>query len=610
MNNLTPTTTPLAIDETAITPPVTNPVVITFPVPTVPAVDEGKAFQTLRDLYKAQSRVSPADIPAWQTLYIALAPKDKIADIREIVTTETGGDSNLPCLTYTIESIKEELKLAGVREFYVDERLAFFAHCVKPQGEKLEAVIGNNWMGIVNYLVDSHRLTDLLRWNRTSEGLDVFKNGKWEPDRKAESYNLLRGMLLPRLIFRLGELKEKALAYIPKETDDKRKKNPVEALCDSMSSWILRLQSPQGMETLIQAIAQTPGLVISEEDYDASPYLLNLVNGVYDLKANLFIAAENISPSDRLCRHQITCSYDAKAKAPEWEKFCGKVFADSDATRYVQTYIGAGLSGEMIERCLILYGAGSNGKSTLLAMVSALVGGYATSFNIAALMGDSRGVNSEYEIRKLKGARMAFATESREGAKLDESILKKICSKDKVCARFPYELPIQFQPTHKTILATNHKPRVEAADKGTWRRLSMVSMSYDFDLDVEKKLDVEVEAIFQRELPGVLNWVIEGWRRYRSEGLLVPASIEADTREYRCEEDKLMEWISEQFEVTNKLADQVELSAVWTLYDGRLDWQKDIKSNRTLKKELQSRGFKVATGAGNKVYVHGIAPKG
>ena len=74
------------------------------------------------------------------------------------------------------------------------------------------------------------------------------------------------------------------------------------------------------------------------------------------------------------------------------------------------------------------------------------------------------------EIAALKGVRLAAVNETAEDGVLKEERLKFIASNEPISGRWLHENPIQFMPTHKLVITTNHKPIVKGNDLGIWRR--------------------------------------------------------------------------------------------------------------------------------------------
>ena len=73
-----------------------------------------------------------------------------------------------------------------------------------------------------------------------------------------------------------------------------------------------------------------------------------------------------------------------------------------------------------------------------------------------------------------KGKRLLIASESQQGARLDESMVKQLCSTDEVEAEKKYKDPFHFVPCHTLVLYTNYLPRVSGIDDGIWSRLFVI----------------------------------------------------------------------------------------------------------------------------------------
>ena len=68
-------------------------------------------------------------------------------------------------------------------------------------------------------------------------------------------------------------------------------------------------------------------------------------------------------------------SYSAKAKAPTWLEFINTITNGSEELiKHLQKAIGCCLTGDISEQSLfILYGTGSNGKSTFIRAITDLL---------------------------------------------------------------------------------------------------------------------------------------------------------------------------------------------------------------------------------------------
>jgi len=148
------------------------------------------------------------------------------------------------------------------------------------------------------------------------------------------------------------------------------------------------------------------------------------------------------------------------------------------------------------------------------------------------------------ELMKLRGARLAVAYETSAGVVLDDARIKRAASTDTIAARGLHKDSIEFLPSHKLILVTNHKPTIKATDFGTWRRVCLIP----FEVAVtEKEKDAHFKERLRDEYPGILAWMVQGcllWQREKR--LLIPEAIRVATDEYKRAEDVLGQFVAER----------------------------------------------------------------
>ena len=211
---------------------------------------------------------------------------------------------------------------------------------------------------------------------------------------------------------------------------------------------------------------------------------------------------------------------------------------------FLQRAIGYALTGDTREQCLfILHGNGSNGKSTLLNAITAMFGeDYAINTPTETLMA-RKGEGVRNDIAALNGARLVTAIEAEKDQRLAESLVKGMTGSDKMTARFLYGEFFSFIPEFKLFLATNHKPQIKGTDNAIWRRIRLIPFIVTID---EGEKDKALPEKLLSELPGILNWAIEGCLQWQKEGLGVPEEVKAATDEYRVEMDVMEDYLSER----------------------------------------------------------------
>lgn len=274
--------------------------------------------------------------------------------------------------------------------------------------------------------------------------------------------------------------------------------------------------------------------------FDTHPELLLAKNGVLDLNTGAFRPS---TPEDMLTLSAGT-RYDPAATCPRWLTFLHEIFdGDEEVIAFIQRAVGYSLTAETKEQCLfLLAGDGQNGKSLFLQVLSALLGDFAKSAKFAALDADDRSGSRE-TIARIRGARLVTIIEANKDRHLDEATVKSLTGCDEVTGEFKYGHEFSYFPTYKLWLAVNRKPRISGTDNGIWRRMRVIEFTQSF---TGKREDQELAGRLLAQLPGILNWALEGLRLWREQGLGMAPSIEKATTEYRQDSNTLLAWLEER----------------------------------------------------------------
>ncbi|GHV22927.1 hypothetical protein FACS189494_10400 [Spirochaetia bacterium] len=76
----------------------------------------------------------------------------------------------------------------------------------------------------------------------------------------------------------------------------------------------------------------------------------------------------------------------------------------------------------------------------------------------------------------------------------------------------------------------------QGTDNGIWRRIKLIPFTTTIPAE---KQDKHLDQKLLEEGLGILNWLIEGTRRWFADGLVSPPAISSATEEYRNEMDVL-----------------------------------------------------------------------
>lgn len=276
----------------------------------------------------------------------------------------------------------------------------------------------------------------------------------------------------------------------------------------------------------------------SPDELDANPWLLNASNGTVDLRTG---ELREHRREDLLTKMTGT-EYDSDASAPKWEAFLERVLPSEDLRAFVQRGAGYSATGDTSEQCIFInHGVGNNGKSTFQEALGEALGDYAMRTPTEMLM-VKRGGGVPNDVARLKGSRFVTASETEEGRRLAESLIKDLTGQDTISARFMRGEFFDFKPTHKLWLSTNHKPEIRGTDNAIWRRIRLIPWAVTVPpAERDRKLPEKLRA----ELSGILAWSVRGCLEWQREGLKPPEEVRQATREYRAEMDVLAAFVAD-----------------------------------------------------------------
>jgi putative DNA primase/helicase len=301
----------------------------------------------------------------------------------------------------------------------------------------------------------------------------------------------------------------------------------------------MQSESARRRKSLIEVASWIPELNVKTDSLDKDPWLLNVKNGTIDLRTG----EKRGHRQEDLITRIANVEYDQSADCPVWKQFIREIMNFSaDLIHFIQCAAGWAVTGDTSEQTMfILYGTGANGKSTFLNTVMNLLGDYAIATPTETFMKKS-GEQITNDIARLRGTRFVTTTEAEYGRRLSEPLIKQITGNDRMTARFLYGEFFNFVPTFKIFMATNHKPVIKGTDHGIWRRIKLIPFTTRIE---DEKQDRHLEQKLMLEGPGILNWLIEGARRWCAEGLKTPNVIINATDEYRAEMDVIGNFLRE-----------------------------------------------------------------
>jgi putative DNA primase/helicase len=331
---------------------------------------------------------------------------------------------------------------------------------------------------------------------------------------------------------------ELAKMAIKQGLDQEAKDAVDDAQKKTIRKWQFASQSRARLEAMVALVKGVAGVAEDHTKLDAEPWLFNCKNGTLDLRTGKL---RKHSRLDLLTK----CSavkFDAGASATRWEKFLTKVLPSKAVRGFLQRFLGYCLTGDVSERMfVVMHGGGRNGKSVFLRTVQDVMGPYGCSMPPGLLLA-REGEAHPTEIADLFGKRAVFGAEMRKGRVFDEEQTKRITGNDRLKARRMREDYWEYNPTHKLVIAANHKPRVKDATDSFWDRLALIPFEVRIkDNEVDRSLPSKLE----KEWSGVLAWLVRGCLEWQRNGLAAPKEVRDATEEYRKDEDRIGQFLTE-----------------------------------------------------------------
>ena len=345
-----------------------------------------------------------------------------------------------------------------------------------------------------------------------------------------------------------------------------------------------------------------PLLEISPRDLDADCFALNTPDATYDLRLGTSGAREH-TPDDFITK--IT-SISPGTKGQEiWQDFLRCIFQNNqELIDYVQMICGLASIGKVyIEALIIAYGSGRNGKSTFWNVISRALGLYSGNISADTLTVGCRR-NIKPEMAEVKGKRLLIAAEMQEGARLNDSTVKQLCSTDDVFAEKKYKDPFSFTPCHTLVLYTNHLPRVSASDDGIWRRLIVIP----FNAKITDNSDIKnySEYLYDNAGESILAWVMEGAKKVieLKYQIPVPKIVQDAISEYRNQNDWFGHFIEDKCDTGDGYKESS--SALYQAYRNySYDTNEYIRSTADFYFAMESAGYERVT-LNRKKYFKGL----
>jgi len=240
-----------------------------------------------------------------------------------------------------------------------------------------------------------------------------------------------------------------------------------------------------------------------------------------------------------------------------------------------------------LEKGIILYGGGSNGKTVFVNVLRAMLQGLVSELRLSDL-------SHCYRPAMLLNKLVNISSEGEAVDLIDDALVKSIISGEPLAVEQKYKDPVIIKPFCKLVIATNHLPRSRDKSRGYFRR--WLILHFDQEISEDRQDKQLSERIINSELDEIFYGALLGLRRLRQQdGFTMPESSKALLNEYEKTTNPAITFIEEHLAIVPQGSEC--LQEIYNKYTGWCEKQghKNALNQPNLRKEIEKRTGKKAT---------------
>ncbi|MDL2280348.1 phage/plasmid primase, P4 family [Selenomonadales bacterium OttesenSCG-928-I06] len=266
-------------------------------------------------------------------------------------------------------------------------------------------------------------------------------------------------------------------------------------------------------------------------------YIINLKNGRLDLK-NMKLLSHS---SEVIDFQQVNASYDPKIYHESVDKMIQKVFRyDRALINLFEEMLGYILiKNNRFQKLFILFGEGSNGKSTILRLIRHFTG--LNNYSTLSI----KDLEDKFKTAELEHKIVNIGDDIPHTHIKDSSKLKSLSRGEAVTVERKNKDPFTLINYAKLIFSTNKIPHVSDKSHGFYRTLILVPLNAVFsaqDEDFNPNIDDEVTT--DKALSYVLNIAIRGYKRLMKQGKFTESEkVKKALELYQMENTYPLQWV-------------------------------------------------------------------
>lgn len=306
---------------------------------------------------------------------------------------------------------------------------------------------------------------------------------------------------------------------------------------------------------------------VKSPDFTIVTDKLNFKNGVLNLET------EEIEPHSQEYGFTYTIPYDyaPTGDCPTFKKFIQDVTCgDAQLVELITEYMGYCLSGAdpvLVQKCAILHGDGSNGKSVLIGLMRDLVGGA----NCSSVSIDS--LRKEQYRYHLMHKMFNVSDEAPTDSFVNSAVFKAMVSGDEVEVRRLYQEPSMWKCTTKMMFACNELPYSGDYSYGMFRRLIIIPFNQTFSARLGNRDPFILEKL-KLEKSDIFKLCLDKWKNVKKRGynFIESSASEDELADYAHNSDVIARFI---YNACDKKMDNNTVMSLDVIYNAFAIWCMD-----------------------------------
>ena len=241
-----------------------------------------------------------------------------------------------------------------------------------------------------------------------------------------------------------------------------------------------------------------------QEELNPDTYIINLKNGMYDLKTNTFLSHD----PGYLSTIQINANYDENAKCPKFILFLFEsAQGDFHQVNLLQEILGYCLiPSTKGQKCFILLGKAASGKSLFLNVIQEILLNHQNVSNVAW-----QDLSNSFKLAELDGKLVNIHSDIPDAGLSENGPFKVLVGGDTSTVDKKFQNPFALKPTARLLFSCNRLPRNHGDNSDAfYRRLLIIPFN---NAVPEEKRNPFLLDDFKKEADGIFMYALRGLQR-------------------------------------------------------------------------------------------------